>query len=687
MMSENLPRFQLTDPVTKVPRIGAKKAELFAKMGIYTLADALSTYPREYQDHTAPQEIRTLQHGERACVRAIVGTVPQFRRIRKGMDLTKVMVFDQTGTLQLLYFNNRFAAQTLHEGEEYLFFGQIQRTGNQITMLSPTQERILPGQEGAVLRYVPIYPLRAGLTQKDLLRVTDAALSAVQAEQPDFLPIFLCEKYRFPAETKAIRWRHRPSSRAEVEQAYRRMIFEELFLLCCGLQQLHNTRKTQIGIPVAGQDAEVFWNALPFAPTAAQKRVGEEILHDLQSGCAMNRLVQGDVGSGKTVLAAFLCFLVANAGMQAAIMAPTEVLARQHYKNLAPLFEQFDFRVTLLVGSLSKQEKQLRKAELAAGQVQIVIGTHALLQEDVCFQALGTVVVDEQHRFGVAQRTKLRETGDFPHLLVLSATPIPRTLALVLYGDLDLSVVDALPPGRIPVKTYAVGETMRKRIEAFIEKQLVEGGQVYVVCPNIEEGELPVKSAEEHGATLQQLLPHRRIGILHGRMRPAEKEHIMQAFVQKELDVLVATTVIEVGVDVPNATLMVIEDAERFGLSQLHQLRGRVGRGTRQSYCVCFGADKGELARKRLKLFASTGDGFEIAKADLELRGPGDLLGTRQHGFELLHTVRTPDDLKLMQAAREEAESLLSQDPALENYPLLREQMQKLFADAENKIH
>ena len=675
------------DSVLNVSRIGPKKADLFAKMGIRTLGDALMTYPRDYEDHTAPQKIADLQAGEKACVRAVVGTAPQVRHVRRGMDITKLTVFDETGTLQVTYFNNRFAAQTLAEGTEYLFCGRIQQEGRRLVMVSPTSEQILPQNEAAVLRYLPIYPLTAGLTQKDLVRVTDAALTALNGQENDFLPVFLCDKYQLPEICDAVRMIHRPLCGSDVQQARRRMVFEELFLLCCGLQRLRLSRKAETGICFPVRDTAAFWAALPFRPTNAQKRVADEITRDVQSGSAMNRLVQGDVGSGKTVLAAYLCFLAANAGMQAAIMAPTEVLARQHYKSLAPLFEILGFRTELLVGSLTKKEKQLLKARIAAGLTDVVIGTHALIQDDVEFKALGAVVADEQHRFGVAQRSKLRGAGIPPHVLVMSATPIPRTLALILYGDLDVSVIDELPPGRLPVESYAVGERMRPRINAFIEKQLAAGGQAYVVCPTVEEGELPLKSAEEHGAVLQRLLPHRRVGVLHGRMRPAEKENVMRAFSAHELDVLVATTVIEVGVDVPNANLMVIEDADRFGLSQLHQLRGRVGRGSRQSYCVCFGADKGELAKQRLKIFTSTTDGFEIARADLGLRGPGDFFGTRQHGLPALHAANIASDLTLMQSAREEAEALLEQDPELGAYPKLRARVEKMFSDAVDTVY
>lgn len=397
----------------------------------------------------------------------------------------------------------------------------------------------------------------------------------------------------------------------------------------------------------------------------------------------MNRLVQGDVGSGKTVVAAALCVLAAQNGWQAALMAPTEILAAQHEQSLAPLFAALGFSCVLLTGSMGAAEKREKHAEIASGKAQIVIGTHALIQKEVEFRNLGAVVADEQHRFGVGQRATLRQKGGQPHTLVMSATPIPRTLALILYGDLDVSVLDELPPGRQPVETYAVGEKMRPRIYRFMEKQILDGGQVYVVCPLVEEGELPLKSAEQHVLALRRALPHRRVALLHGRMKQADKDAVMAAFSAGEADILVATTVIEVGVNVPNANLMVVEDGDRFGLSQLHQLRGRVGRGKRQSYCILFGKDKGEKARERLKILCGTNDGFEIARADLAQRGPGDFFGQRQHGLPALHVADLAADLALMQSAREEAERLLADDPGMEHYPELRARVERMFRSTE----
>lgn len=671
--------------VRTVRGIGPKKAALMEKIPIRTLRDALSCYPRDYEDRTRLTPVAAAQEGGRVLLCAVVGTQPTLHRIRRGMEITRLRIFDSSGAIEVTYFNNRYAAAQLREGEEYLFYGRVQGSGARRTLVSPVSEHILPGMQPP-LRIVPVYPLTAGVTQRDMEKVTEAALAVGAAAGEDCLPAALCSKYDLPDLGEAVRCIHRPRSLDEVARARRRMLFEDLFLLSCGLQRLKDRRAQAPGLLFSGGSPDAFWACLPFAPTGAQRRAAEEIWQDVRSGRPMNRLVQGDVGSGKTVLAAVLCYLAAVNGYQAAIMAPTEILAAQHLESLGPLFAQLGLRCEMLSGSMPAAAKRACKARVAGGQTQIVIGTHALIQQDVQFARLGAVVADEQHRFGVAQRAVLRDKGVTPHTLVMSATPIPRTLALILYGDLDVSVIDELPPGRRPVETYAVGERMRRRIYAFIEKQLALGGQVYVVCPLVEEGELALKSAEEHGAALAQVLPHRRIGVLHGRMKSAEKDAVMNAFAAGELDVLVATTVIEVGVNVPNACLMVVEDADRFGLSQLHQLRGRVGRGTRQSYCVCFGADKGEQARQRLKILCATNDGFEIARADLAQRGPGDFFGKRQHGLPTLHAADLTSDLQLMQDARDEAEALLAADPALAAYPRLRARLDRMFREDADEV-
>lgn len=671
----------LDDSVQFAKGIGPKKAKLLEKLHIRTLRDALETYPRDYEDRTKITPIADIDDEDKYCVRGIVGTAPALRRIRKGLDLTKTTVFDETGTLNITYFNNKYAAATLREGQEYLFYGSVQGYGRGRTMVSPQSEPV-PKTGEPIGRIVPVYPLTAGVSQRNMEQVTESALAAVAGDWPDPLPQLLRVKYNLVDASDALISIHRPQTMRDVAEARRRMIFEELFLLCCGLQQLKERRRADEGLLFANTDLSAFFAALPFSPTGAQRRAITEQAADVVSGRPMNRLVQGDVGSGKTIVAAALCVLAAQNGHQAAFMAPTEILAAQHAKSLTPILEKLGITLALLTGSMTAAQKRETLARIESGAAQVVVGTHALIQHSVQFANLGAVVADEQHRFGVTQRAALAAKGHAPHILVMSATPIPRTLALIMYGDLDVSILDEVPPGRTPVETYAVGQNMRQRITRFIDKQIALGGQAYVVCPLVEEGETNLKSAEQHAIDLQKALPHRRVAVLHGRMRNAEKDRIMREFSENQYDILVSTTVIEVGVDVPNANLMVVEDAERFGLSQLHQLRGRVGRGTRQSFCVFFGADKGETARERLKTLCKTSDGFEIARADLAQRGPGDFFGRRQHGLPALHIADIAADLALMQSAREEAEELLSHDPTLETYPLLRDRVRRMFENS-----
>ena len=671
----------LDDSVQFAKGIGPKKAKLLEKLHIRTLRDALETYPRDYEDRTKITPIADIDDEDKYCVRGIVGTAPALRRIRKGLDLTKTTVFDETGTLNITYFNNKYAAATLREGQEYLFYGSVQGYGRGRTMVSPQSEPV-PKTGEPIGRIVPVYPLTAGVSQRNMEQVTESALAAVAGDWPDPLPELLRVKYNLVDASDALISIHRPQTMRDVAEARRRMIFEELFLLCCGLQQLKERRRADEGLLFANTDLSAFFAALPFSPTGAQRRAITEQAADVVSGRPMNRLVQGDVGSGKTIVAAALCVLAAQNGYQAAFMAPTEILAAQHAKSLTPILEKLGITLTLLTGSMTAAQKRETLARIESGAAQVVVGTHALIQQSVQFANLGAVVADEQHRFGVTQRAALAAKGHAPHILVMSATPIPRTLALIMYGDLDVSILDEVPPGRTPVETYAVGQNMRQRITRFIDKQIALGGQAYVVCPLVEEGETNLKSAEQHAIDLQKALPHRRVAVLHGRMKNAEKDRIMLEFSENQYDILVSTTVIEVGVDVPNANLMVVEDAERFGLSQLHQLRGRVGRGTRQSFCVFFGADKGETARERLKTLCKTSDGFEIARADLAQRGPGDFFGRRQHGLPALHIADIAADLALMQSAREEAEELLSHDPMLETYPLLHDRVRRMFENS-----
>ena len=677
---------ELNTDVRFVRGVGEARAKSLAKLGITDLKSLISYFPRAYEDRRESRRIAELQVGERACVTAMVASEPKLSRIRKGLELVKLRVVDESAALELTYFNQSYLKNTFHVGESYTFYGTVEGTLLRRTMTNPVFER--EGLHAVTGCIVPVYPLTAGLTQRDLERVTAAALDTLTGEWPDPLPELLRAKYRLPDAADALSAIHRPKTKADVAEARRRMVFEELFLLCCGLQQLKERRKADSGIVFTSNGLDSFFEALPFTPTGAQRRAIMEIAADCASGRPMNRLVQGDVGSGKTVVAAGLCALAAQNGWQAAFMAPTEILAAQHAETLAPMLDKLGISCTLLTGSMTAAQKRAALAAIETGAAQVVVGTHALIQQGVQFHRLGAVIADEQHRFGVAQRAALSAKGGSPHVLVMSATPIPRTLALIMYGDLDVSVLDEIPPGRSPVETYAVGENMRKRITAFIDKQVGLGGQAYVVCPLIEDSEnaeTKLKSAEQHAKDLQKLLPHRRVAVLHGRMKNAEKDQIMRDFAAQKYDILVATTVIEVGVDVPNANLMVVEDADRFGLSQLHQLRGRVGRGTRQSYCVFFGADKGQVARERLRILCRTGDGFEVARADLAQRGPGDFFGQRQHGLPALHVADLAADLALMQNAREEAEALLAADPTLAGYPILLDRVQRMFAEQNDE--
>lgn len=672
---------RLEDHVRFVRGIGPKKAELLQKLGIETLADAIACYPRGYEDRTRITPIAELRDGEKQCIHAIVGAQPSTAHIRKGMDVTRCKVFDSSGSLTLRFFNNRYAAAALEVGKEYAFYGKVQAEGRSDVMLAPEFEPV--SRESRTGRILPVYPLTAGLSQKDLYRVTDAALQAVPGDYMDFLPEAIRNRQKLPPLGDALSYIHRPQTMEQAQQARHRMVFEELFLLSCGMRFLRSGREGKQGARLRDLSLRAFYRALPFALTGAQQRAIEACTMDIAAGKPLRRLVQGDVGSGKTMVAAALCYLAANNGRQAAIMAPTELLAQQHMQTLGPLLQKLGISCGLLTGSLGTKKKREITQQIEDGTLSVAIGTHALLSDQVNFHDLAVAVVDEQHRFGVNQRASLTAKGENVHLLVMSATPIPRTLALLIYGDLDVSVIDELPPGRQKIKTYAVSEKTRPRIDRFIDNQCAEGGQVYVVCPLVEDSENMdcVRNSAEHTAErLAKVLPHRTVGLVHGRTKAAEKEQIMSDFAAGSIDILVSTTVIEVGVNVPNATLMVVEDADCFGLSQLHQLRGRVGRGSRQSFCIFYGADRGAEARERLSTLVHTNDGFVIAQKDLEMRGAGDFFGTRQHGLPPMKMANLAGDTRLLEQARQEAEALLEQDPELEGQPLLKAKVQKLFS-------
>ena len=669
---------KLTDDVRFVRGIGPKKAELLHKLGIDTLADAVQCYPRGYEDRTAVVPIFELLDGEKFCVHAIVGAQPKTAHIRKGMDVTNCRVYDETGLLSLRFFNNKYAV--LEVGKEYAFYGKVQAEGRQFVMIAPEFEPVQAKEKTG--RILPLYPLTAGLHQTDFYKITDAALAALPENYPDFLPEVIRKQQQFPPLGQALHSMHRPRTLEQAQQARKRMTFEELFLLACGMKFLRAGRADKKGAHLRDLSLREFYRVLPFSLTGAQQRAIEACTMDIAEGKPLSRLIQGDVGSGKTMVAAALCYLAAKNGKQAVMMAPTELLARQHMETLQPILHKLGISCGLLVSAMRAKEKREIVDEISSGKLSVIIGTHAVLSEHVQFCDLALAVVDEQHRFGVNQRAALTEKGENVHLLVMSATPIPRTLALLIYGDLDVSIIDELPPGRQKIKTYAVGEQTRPRIDRFIDNQCAAGGQAYVVCPLVEDSEATDTqrhSAEQTAQRLKTVLPHRRIGLVHGRTKTAEKEQIMRDFADGKLDILVSTTVIEVGVNVPNATLMVVENADCFGMSQLHQLRGRVGRGSRQSFCIFYGADKGADARERLRTLVHTGDGFAIAQKDLEMRGAGDFFGTRQHGLPPLKLADLAGDARLLEQAQQAADALMARDPQLKTAPLLRQRIVRLF--------
>ena len=639
--------------VQTIPGIGPQRAKALEKLGISTLGDLIAYFPRRYDDRREKKTIRDLVPGEYACVSAMIASTPTVAHIRKGMDLVKVRCVDDTGVLDLTFFNQTWLKDHLQVGQTYVFYGKAEGNLLRRSMASPVVEK--EGQEEQTGRIVPVYPLTAGVSQLILRRSVRQGLDQCAAILPDVLPDEVRLAHNLCRIGYAYENIHFPQSDEALSLARRRLAFEELFLFTIGLKRLKARREVVRTTPCEAVDMTPFYDALPFSLTAAQRRCGEEAMADMRSGTAMNRLCQGDVGSGKTMVAALCVYFAAKNGLQAALMAPTEILAQQHYAGLAPLLENLGIRCALLTGSTAAKTKKSISAQLSAGEIDFVIGTHALITGSVEYRNLGLVVTDEQHRFGVAQRTALAQKGRHPHILVMSATPIPRTLALILYGDLDVSILDELPPGREPVDTFLVNESYRGRINAFIRKQVAEGHQVYVVCPAVEESEaLNLKAAETWADTLQQtVFPDLKVALLHGQMKGAEKDAVMSAFSKQEADILVATTVIEVGVDVPNATLMVIEDADRFGLSQLHQLRGRVGRGKAKSFCILTSHSKNPETLQRIKAFCKTNDGFKIAEEDLALRGPGDFFGSRQSGLPVFRVANLSCDLATLKQAQE----------------------------------
>lgn len=666
--------------ISELKGVGSKRAELYKKLDIFTVGDLLRHYPRAYEDWSRITPVSLAMPNEPCCVKGWVVAAPTEYRVRQGMTLYRFRVSDGQNSIQVTLFNNRYAAAKIHRDEEVLLYGTVTRNGRHFEMSSPLVESASTGE-----RIRAIYRQTEGLSSRMIETNVRQALALVEsAALPDCLPPDLRERMELCDQLTAWREVHFPTSSAALDAARRRLVFEELFLLQIGLLRMKNRARGVAGARVTADHTAEYTSLLPFKLTGAQSRAIAECVRDLAAERPMSRLVQGDVGSGKTAVAAGVAYTVIRNGWQAAMMAPTEILAEQHAETLHKLLGD-RVRIALLTGSVTAAKRQALLAALAAGEIDLLVGTHALIGEQVRFARLGLVITDEQHRFGVGQRAALAAKGVNPHMLVMSATPIPRTLALILYGDLDVSVLDELPPGRQPIQTFAISSQKRERAYGYVRRHLDEGRQGYIVCPLVEEGEEPsdLTAAAELFKNLQSG-PFRgyRLGLLHGRMKPAEKERTMAAFAAGEIQLLVSTTVIEVGVDVPNAVILVVENAERFGLAQLHQLRGRVGRGQHLSTCILISDHSGEETRRRLQVMCATTDGFRIADEDLKMRGPGDFFGSRQHGLPNLKMADLMADMGLVQLAQTSAANRLSADPELslpENAPL-RLAVARLFA-------
>ena len=669
-------------PVRYLKGVGPKTAERFEKLGILTLSDLLCHYPRRYLDFSKPYSIAEAPSDTECVVKAEVFAKPGGRILPGGRRMERITAGDDVSSLEVTWFNNPYAVQKLELGQEYYFQGIV--TGGMLRrqMVNP---QVRTDAQVASSPFEAVYPQTEGLTSSAIAKCVRQLLPHVEL-LPDPLPPGMLKKYRLLPKADAVRAIHCPASEEEAFAARRRLIYEELLVLQLGIGRMKNHGAASTGAPMQKADASPFWDSLPFSPTGAQRRAVEEILTDMAGETSMNRLLQGDVGSGKTLVAAAAIWACIRAGYQAALLAPTEILASQHAENLNRLLAPFGMRVALLTGGMKAAPRRTTLAAIRDDEADLIVGTHAILSEGVDFARLGLAVVDEQHRFGVRQRGLLAEKAANPHLLVMSATPIPRTLGLLMYGDLDISILDELPPGRKPVKTRCITGKKRADLYGFLDREIGAGRQVYIVCPAIEDaggsGLNAVKSYYEDIA--KALLPDRRVGLMHGRLKPKEKAEVMEDFKAGRLDALVSTTVIEVGVDVPNATVMVIENAERYGLSALHQLRGRVGRGAAESWCFLVSDNASESVQKRLRFLCSTSDGFAVAQYDLETRGPGDFFGSRQHGLPTLQVADLMNDTRTLRAAQSEAAALLTADPLLERpeHALLAHQVEQMFDQA-----
>lgn len=653
----------LNSNIKYIKGVGEKRAGLFGSLAIFDVDALIHFFPRKYEDWTNTKTVRELQNGDCASIRATMITPVKEHMIRKGMTLYKCRFSDGESIINVTIFNNKYQAQALRVYEDYVLFGKVEKNLTSASMSSPKIEKLDTG-----VRVHPIYPATGKLTSNAIAKVVKTALESLE-EIPETLDKSVRDKYKLISLDRAIRQIHFPDSDEDMQKARYRLIFEELLTLQLGLLKLKGRNKAETNLKITADFTEEFKSLLPFEMTGAQKRAIKDCLSDMAGDYPMSRLLQGDVGSGKTAVAAGLCYSVIKNGYQCALMAPTEILAVQHYEGLSKMLFPAGINVSLLTGSTKAKEKREIKASLMEGEIDLLIGTHAIIQNDVEFKSLGLVITDEQHRFGVKQRAALAEKGEGIHTLVMSATPIPRTLGLILYGDLDISILDELPPGRQEIRTDVVDSRYHQRLYKFIRDAADRGEQAYIVCPAIEENEdsTDLKSAEQYAEELSEGAFHGyNLGLLHGKMKPKEKENVMKAFSSGDVQILVATTVVEVGVDVPNATIMVIENAERFGLSQLHQLRGRIGRGSKKSFCVLVSDSKSENSRNRLAVMKNNSNGFKIADEDLKARGPGDFFGERQHGLPALKIADMLQDMETLHLAQQCAGEILAEDSNLD---------------------
>ena len=675
----------INESIQYVKGIGPKKAEKLNRLGIYTIKDLPYYFPRQFEDRSIIKKIAQLEDEEKVTVKALITNIESYTP-KKGMTITRIDVKDDTGFAKLTFFNREYIKNTFRVGDSILAFGKVKKNGRFVELNSCELEYLSSSPKN-IGKLMPVYPLSYGITNKDIMNTIRMVFENKDIRIPEYMPEHLMKKYRLCGIEYAIKNIHFPKDKESLKVALYRLIFEELLVLQLGLFMYKGGSSDKKGI-VFKRDSRLddVLESLPFKLTRAQSRALNEIIDDMCSEKVMNRLVQGDVGSGKTVVALLALAECVFNGYQGALMAPTEILAQQHYESFTETFEDIGINVELLTGSVTKKQKEGILQRVKDGEVDILIGTHALIEDNVEFENIGLVITDEQHRFGVRQRGKLSSKGVSPDILVMTATPIPRTLALILYGDLDISIIDELPPGRQPIETIAVEKKKRDKVyNSLVRREVDKGRQVYIVCPLVEESEtLDITSATETAEEIKRdFFPDLRVGLLHGKMKPSEKDAIMTAFKNHELDILVSTTVIEVGVNVPNSTLMIIENAERFGLAQLHQLRGRVGRGKHQSYCVLIYGSNSEVCRKRMDIMEETNDGFKISEKDLEIRGPGEFFGTMQHGVPELKIANLFKHMKILKTVQQEARIIIGDDPTLDfkEYRGLKREIESKFKD------